>query len=53
MLSCAPLTALARISDDPAGAWRRGEPEVIRSLATLELHDEGLRPPRTGRTPIE
>ena len=40
-----PLTALARISDDPAGAWRRGEPEVIRALATLELHDEGLRPP--------
>ncbi|HEX5970268.1 MAG TPA: hypothetical protein VFY88_17460, partial [Intrasporangium sp.] len=40
-----PLTALARISDDPAGAWRRGEPGVIRALATLGLHDEGLRPP--------
>ena len=42
-----PLTALARISDDPAGAWRRGEPEVVRALATLALHDEGLRPPRS------
>lgn len=41
-----PLTALAKISDDPAGAWRRGEPGVIRALATLELHDEGLRPPQ-------
>jgi len=41
-----PLTALAGISDDPAGAWRRGEPEVVRALATLALHDEGLRPPR-------
>jgi len=41
-----PLTALARISDDPAGAWRRGEPGVLRALATLELHDEGLRPPQ-------
>ena len=48
-----PLTALAKISDDPAGAWRRGEPEVIRALATIELHDQGLRPPRTGATPIE
>ena len=42
-----PLTALAGISDDPAGAWRRGEPEVVRALATLALHDEGLRPPRS------
>ena len=41
-----PLTALARINDDPAGAWRRREPGVIRALATLELHDEGLRPPQ-------
>jgi hypothetical protein len=40
-----PMTALARISPDPAGAWRRGEPDVIRALAALELHDEGLRLP--------
>lgn len=37
-----PMTALARISDDPAGAWRRREPEVVRALAELELRDEGL-----------
>ena len=48
-----PLTALAKISDDPAGAWRRGDGEVVRALATLELHDEGLRPPRTDLRPIE
>jgi hypothetical protein len=48
-----PLTALAKISDDPAGAWRRGDREVVRALATLELHDEGLRPPPTSLTSIE
>lgn len=41
-----PMTALARISPDPAGAWRRRDPEAIRALALLELRDEGLRPPR-------
>ena len=40
-----PLHVLARITDDPAGAWRRGDRQVIDALATLELHDEGLRPP--------
>ncbi len=40
-----PMPRLARISDDPAGAWRRGEPDVIRSLAVLELRESGLRPP--------
>lgn len=42
-----PLHLLARISDDPAGAWRRGDRPVIDALAALELRDEGLRPPRT------
>ncbi len=42
-----PMTALARISADPAGAWRRRETDVIRALALLELRDEGLRPPRS------
>ncbi|MGD9958797.1 hypothetical protein [Nocardioides sp.] len=37
-----PLHVLARVSDDPAGAWRRGETDLIRSLALLELHDYGL-----------
>lgn len=40
-----PMTALARISPDPAGAWRRQDRDVIVQLATLELRSEGLRPP--------
>lgn len=40
-----PLHVLARISDDPAGAWRRGDQQVITALASLELRQEGLRPP--------
>ena len=43
-----PMPRLARISDDPAGAWRRGEPDVIHALALLELKDSGLRPPPPG-----
>jgi hypothetical protein len=39
-----PLHLLARISDDPAGAWRRGDRDVIDALATLELRAEGLAP---------
>ncbi len=40
-----PLQRLARISPDPAGAWRRGDTETIRELAGLELAACGLRPP--------
>jgi hypothetical protein len=40
-----PLHVLARISDDPAGAWRRGDQSVIHGLASLELREEGLKPP--------
>ena len=40
-----PLHRLARISDDPVGAWRDGDPAVVRALALLELRDVGLRPP--------
>ena len=40
-----PMPRLAKISDDPAGAWRRGELDVIHALALLELRDSGLRPP--------
>ena len=40
-----PMHVLARVSDDPAGAWRRGEPTVVRALAVLELRSVGLRPP--------
>lgn len=41
-----PMTRLAKISPDPVGAWRAGDPGVIRELAVLELADCGLRPPR-------
>ena len=37
-----PLHLLAKISDDPAGAWRRGDERVIGELAALELKAEGL-----------
>lgn len=40
-----PMRAIARISADPAGAWRRRDPATIRALAVLELRDSGLRPP--------
>lgn len=40
-----PMHRLARISDDPAGAWRRGDVAVITALADLELADTGLRRP--------
>ncbi|WP_107765673.1 hypothetical protein [Nocardioides terrigena] len=39
-----PMRVLARVSDDPAGDWRRQDPEVVRRLAELELEDVGLRP---------
>ena len=39
-----PMRVLARVSDDPAGAWRARDPEVVRRLAELELADVGLRP---------
>jgi hypothetical protein len=42
-----PMHRLARVSDDPAGAWRRRDTDVVRALALLELRDAGLRPPPT------
>ena len=43
-----PLHVLARIDDDPAGAWRRGDTRVIDTLARTELRAVGLRwPPGT------
>jgi hypothetical protein len=44
-MSRQPLHVLARIDDDPAGAWRRGDPDVIERLAVAELRSVGLRPP--------
>jgi hypothetical protein len=40
-----PLHVLARVSDDPAGAWRRGDRSVTDALAALELRANGLRLP--------
>ena len=40
-----PMHVLGKVSDDPVGAWRRGDPAVIRALAVLELRSVGLRPP--------
>ena len=44
-----PLHVLARITDDPAGAWRRGDRAVTDRLAELELRDNGLRLPPARR----
>ena len=41
-----PLHVLAGISDDPAGAWRARDTDVISVLADLELRESGLRPNR-------
>ncbi len=46
-----PMPKLARISDDPTGAWRRGDPEITRALAELELFDAGLVPPPRQSSP--
>jgi hypothetical protein len=40
-----PLHVLARIDQDPAGAWRRNERDVVERLAVLELRSVGLRVP--------
>lgn len=41
-----PLHVLARVTDDPVGALRRGDQAVITALARIELSANGLRPPR-------
>lgn len=40
-----PMRRIAAVSPEPGAAWRRGDRDVIRSLALLELRDVGLRPP--------
>lgn len=44
-LATQPVHALARVSDDPADAWRRRDPDTLRALAALELRSLGLRAP--------
>jgi hypothetical protein len=41
-----PMRVLAKVSEDPAGDWRRRDPAVVARLAELELKDVGLRPRR-------
>ncbi|MBB2922698.1 hypothetical protein [Cellulomonas cellasea] len=48
-LATQPVRALARVSDDPADAWRRRDPDVLRALASLELRSLGLRAPAPPR----
>jgi hypothetical protein len=40
-----PMSVLATVSDDPAGAWRARDPVVVTALAALELRDCGLAVP--------
>lgn len=44
-LSRQPMSRLAKISADPAAAWRAGDWQVVTALAQLELHDCGLAMP--------
>lgn len=38
------VTAIAKVDPDALGAWRRGDPDVVRRLAGLELRSVGIRP---------
>lgn len=46
-----PAGALARVADDPLGAWRRGDPGVVAGLVELELRGSGLRGPLRSGAP--
>lgn len=45
-----PVRRLLAVSPDPAAAWRREDPAVVRDLAALELAALGLHP--AGRAPV-
>ena len=36
------MHVIAKISDDPVAAWRRGDRQVINALAAVELRRSGL-----------
>lgn len=42
-LTTQKLAAITRVDADALGAWRRGDPEVVRQLAQLELRSAGVR----------
>ncbi|HEX4250302.1 MAG TPA: hypothetical protein VH008_20735 [Pseudonocardia sp.] len=44
-LTAVPVRRLRTVTDDPASAWRRNDPDVVRALAALELRRLGLRAP--------
>ncbi len=48
-----PMHVIARISDDPVSAWRRGDRAVINALAEVELRRSGLRVPARSSAPAE
>jgi hypothetical protein len=43
-LSSQPLRVLRAVNDDPAGGWRRSDPQTLEALAALELRSVGLGP---------
>jgi hypothetical protein len=40
-----PVWRLVRVSADPVGDWRRGDPAALEALAAIELSELGLRAP--------
>ena len=43
-----PMHQIAKVSDDPVGAFQRGDRAVVHALAKLEMRSVGLKPPRLG-----
>jgi len=41
------LSAIQKVDADALGAWRRGDPAVVRRLAQLELRASGVRLPES------
>jgi hypothetical protein len=42
-LTAVSVRRLRAVTEDPASGWRRGDPEVVRKLAAVELRRLGLR----------
>ena len=42
-LSSQKLSTLTALDADPLAAWRRGDPQVVKALAQLELRSSGVR----------
>ena len=42
-LATRPAREVAGVAPSPVASWRRGDPEVVRALAELELHASGIR----------